>query len=102
MQQYYPYLLTAVLLCLAAGLLFALIRAIRGPRLADRTDLDRDLIIISSCMPLEGCVEAERQAIADYGPFRRCYETPIGSTIGSHCGPGTIGVVVARKSNKKA
>ena len=36
MQQYYPYLLTAVLLCLAAGLLFALIRAIRGPRLADR------------------------------------------------------------------
>ena len=36
MQQYDPYLLTAVLLCLAAGLLFALIRAIRGPRLADR------------------------------------------------------------------
>ena len=47
-------------------------------------------------------MEAERQAIADYGPFRRCYETPIGSTIGSHCGPGTIGVVVARKSCKKA
>lgn len=29
-------LLMSVLLCLAAGLLFALIRAIRGPRLADR------------------------------------------------------------------
>ena len=88
------------------------VRKYRGPtvkcvaqyvkeRLADRTDLDRDLIIISSCLPLEGCVEAERQAIAEYGPFRRCYETAIGSTIGSHCGPGTIGVVVARKAAEK-
>ena len=32
----YDYLFTAATLCLAAGLFFALLRAIRGPRVADR------------------------------------------------------------------
>ena len=32
----YDYLFAAALMCLAAGLFFALLRAIRGPRVADR------------------------------------------------------------------
>ena len=32
----YDYLFAAAALCLAAGLFFALLRAIRGPRIADR------------------------------------------------------------------
>ncbi len=32
----YDYLFSAAALCLAAGLFFALLRAIRGPRIADR------------------------------------------------------------------
>ena len=32
----YDYLFAAALMCLAAGLFFALLRAIRGPRIADR------------------------------------------------------------------
>lgn len=36
MEQYQFYLLLSVLLCLAAGLFFALIRTIQGPRMADR------------------------------------------------------------------
>ena len=32
----YDYLFAAASLCLAAGLFFALLRAIRGPRIADR------------------------------------------------------------------
>ena len=36
MEKYTGILLMSVLVCLAVGLLFALIRAIRGPRRADR------------------------------------------------------------------
>ena len=36
MERYYAYLLLGTLFLLALGLLLALIRAIRGPRIADR------------------------------------------------------------------
>lgn len=36
MERYYTWLLSGTLIVLAVGLLFALIRAIRGPRIADR------------------------------------------------------------------
>ena len=36
MKAIFPYFLIGVLLCLAVGLFFALLRAIRGPRMADR------------------------------------------------------------------
>ena len=66
-------------------------------RLAERDDIDREMIFISYGAPVEGCVDAERRGVEEFGPFRYCYETGIGSTISSHCGPGTIGVVIARK-----
>ena len=36
MERYYTWLLSGALIVLAVGILFALIRAIRGPRIADR------------------------------------------------------------------
>ncbi|MBO6053908.1 MAG: sodium:proton antiporter [Oscillospiraceae bacterium] len=36
MEQYYSYLELGVLIVLGAGLFFGLIRAVRGPRIADR------------------------------------------------------------------
>lgn len=36
MEKYFDFLLIAVLFCLSVGLFFALLRAIRGPRMADR------------------------------------------------------------------
>lgn len=36
MSQYYDYLWLGALLCLAVGMLFGLLRAMRGPRVADR------------------------------------------------------------------
>ncbi len=36
MESWFDYLLVAVLLALTAGLFFSLLRAIRGPRMADR------------------------------------------------------------------
>ena len=32
-----------------------------------------------------------------YGNFENVYETDIGTTIGGYSGPGTIGIVFARK-----
>lgn len=36
METYYTYLYLGALLCLAVGLFFGLLRAMRGPRVADR------------------------------------------------------------------
>ena len=36
MENWFDYLLVGVMICLTAGLFFSLLRAIRGPRMADR------------------------------------------------------------------
>lgn len=36
MEKWFDFLLVGVLLCLTVGLFFSLLRAIRGPRMADR------------------------------------------------------------------
>ena len=66
-------------------------------RLANRDDLEDELVFISSCQPKPGCMEAIKAGLAKYGSFRECYETAIGTTIGGYSGPGTIGIVFARK-----
>ena len=66
-------------------------------RLADRDDIDDGLVFISSCMPKPGCMEAIKAGLKKYGTFQECYETDIGTTIGGYSGPGTIGIVFARK-----
>ena len=59
--------------------------------------IDNSLVFISSCLPQEGCLEAVRDGLAQYGQFAQTLETDIGTTIGGYSGPGTIGIVFARK-----
>ncbi len=66
-------------------------------RLADREDIEDGLVFISSCQPKPGCMDAVKAGLQKYGHFRECYETDIGTTIGGYSGPGTIGIVFARK-----
>lgn len=66
-------------------------------RLLGRDDIDDDMVLISSCLPQKGCLEAVRATVQQYGRFAQVYETEIGSTIGGYSGPGTIGIVFARK-----
>ena len=66
-------------------------------RLADRDDIEDGLVFISSCQPKPGCMEAIKAGLRQYGNFENVYETDIGTTIGGYSGPGTIGIVFARK-----
>ena len=66
-------------------------------RLADRDDIEDGLVFISSCQPQPGCMEAVKAGLKKYGHFKKCWETDIGTTIGGYSGPGTIGIVFARK-----
>ncbi len=79
------------------GSLVSCVQRYAQERLLGRDDIDDEMVLISSCLPQAGCVEAEREAIRQYGKFSQVYETDIGSTIGGHSGPGTIGIVFARK-----
>ena len=79
------------------GALSACVARYVEDRLAGRDDIDNSLVFISSCEPLPGCVEALREGLAKYGHFEEIIETDIGSTVGGYSGPGTIGIVFARK-----
>ena len=62
-----------------------------------RDDIDNSMVFISSCQPKPGCMEAIKAGLRQYGNFENVYETDIGTTIGGYSGPGTIGIVFARK-----
>ena len=66
-------------------------------RLANREDIDRSMVFISSTQAKPGCMEAIKAGLRQYGNFENVYETDIGTTIGGYSGPGTIGIVFARK-----
>ena len=66
-------------------------------QLANREDIDRSMVFISSTQAKPGCMEAIKAGLRQYGNFENVYETDIGTTIGGYSGPGTIGVVFARK-----
>ena len=66
-------------------------------QLASREDIDRSMVFISSTQAKPGCMEAIKAGLRQYGNFENVYETDIGTTIGGYSGPGTIGIVFARK-----
>ena len=66
-------------------------------QLKDRDDIDTSMVFISSCQPRPGCMEAVKAGLKQYGRFEHIVETDIGTTIGGYSGPGTIGIVFARK-----
>ena len=67
-------------------------------QLDGRDDIDRSLVFLSSCQPKPGCIEAVKAGLKKYGGFEQVIETDIGTTIGGYSGPGTIGIVFARKA----
>ena len=66
-------------------------------QLANREDIDRSMVFVSSTQAKPGCMEAIKAGMRQYGNFENVYETDIGTTIGGYSGPGTIGIVFARK-----
>lgn len=66
-------------------------------RLKDRDDVITDRIFIThpACSP--EIVEMVREEIKKYADFDEIIETTAGSTVSTHCGPYTLGILFVRK-----
>lgn len=68
-------------------------------RLKDRQDIDPARIFITHTRCDAECVEAVRAAILKHMPdFEEIIETTAGSTVTTHCGPNTLGILFVRKA----
>ena len=67
-------------------------------QLDGRDDIDNTMVFVSSCQPKPGCMDAVKAGLRKYGKFEHIIETDIGTTIGGYSGPGTIGIVFAKKA----
>ena len=67
------------------------------PKSAAANPVEYSDFFISSCQPKPGCMEAIKAGLRKYGKFENIIETDIGTTIGGYSGPGTIGIVFAKK-----
>ena len=66
-------------------------------RLANRDDLDRKTLFVTSTTITDDCRAAAEAAVAEYSTFETVYRTTAGCAISCHCGPGTLGVLFVRK-----
>lgn len=67
-------------------------------RLYGRDDLQKDLLFLTYTQISEPCLQAVKDAIAEYGSdFSHVEETVAGCTISCHCGPSTLGILFVRK-----
>lgn len=66
-------------------------------RLADRDDIDRETLFVTRTPVSDECLDAVKDAVAEYGNFNNIYWTNAGCTVSCHCGPGTLGVLFVRK-----
>lgn len=67
-------------------------------RLKDRTDIDKSRIFITHTRCEESTVNSVREKIKELAPdFEEILETTAGSTITTHCGPNTLGILFIRK-----
>jgi DegV family protein with EDD domain len=66
-------------------------------RLADRDDIRRDVLFVTTTGVAEEEYGAVMAAVAEHGHFETKYETTAGCTVSCHCGPGTLGVLFVRK-----
>lgn len=66
-------------------------------RLADRTDVNNDMIFLTYTTVDETCYNTVTNAIRTYGHFENIYESIAGCTISCHCGPDTLGIIFTRK-----
>ena len=66
-------------------------------RLADREDLERNLLFLTYTPVSDACLDAVKEAISAHGHFNEMIEGTAGCTVSCHCGPGTLGVLFVRK-----
>ncbi|NLM35349.1 MAG: DegV family protein [Clostridiales bacterium] len=66
-------------------------------KLKDRTDLKLDRVFITHSGISEERIEIVRKTIEEVADFKEILITRAGSTISSHCGPNTLGVLFMTK-----
>lgn len=66
-------------------------------RLEGRDDIDRSTVFITWTQVSDESLALVRETVRTYGGFANVYESVAGSTISCHCGPGTLGILFARK-----
>lgn len=67
-------------------------------RLKDRADIDKHRIFITHTRCEESTINSVREKIKELAPdFEEILETTAGSTITTHCGPNTLGILFIRK-----
>lgn len=66
-------------------------------RLADRDDLDKKHLFVTFTPVSEECRTAVDNAVKECADFENIYLSEAGCTVSCHCGPGTLGVLFARK-----
>lgn len=67
-------------------------------RLTGRGDIDPRRVFITHTVQDESLVAYVKAAVERCGRFEEILITEAGSTIASHCGPGTLGVLFCRKA----
>lgn len=67
-------------------------------RLEGHDDIDPSICMLTytAAVP-EETITAVREAIAACGSFEKVYESTAGCTVSCHCGPCTLGIMLARK-----
>ena len=66
-------------------------------RLTNRDDLDKKHLFITHTPVTDECKNAVDEAVREYADFENIYWSTAGCTISCHCGPGTLGVLFAKK-----
>lgn len=66
-------------------------------RLADRVDLDTTRMFLVDSSPDDHLAAVARACLVEDGRFGEILEAKAGCTIFSHCGPGTLGLVLLKK-----
>ena len=66
-------------------------------RLEGRDDIDPTTVFLTYTRVSDETMTAVREALNSTGVFESVIPAPAGSTISCHCGPGTLGILFARK-----
>lgn len=66
-------------------------------RLSNRDDLDSKYLFVTHTPVSDECEKAVEAALAEHANFENICWTMAGCTVSCHCGPGTLGVLFAKK-----
>ena len=66
-------------------------------RLEGRDDIDTGILFLTHTSLSEDVAAAVSSAVAEFGKFETVCDSTAGCTVSCHCGPGTLGLLFARK-----